>query len=566
MPDPRTASLLPRDLSSRPEQARDSSSPERRSVGALALGSIHPSINQPGAKAKQARKKMARKRTVLLALKRTVLLASFPPGTITPEEASGKHVSACMHVIRACMSCVCMHWIRLQWYLSNELLIIVLFLFIYFCMLADLPHVRLFFFPDALREAGGDVDKAKRAIAARIAAGHSPCADQNHQQRVPPRHSTAINNLSDRQYCCVWSVETFEDGFRPDIARTLLATVARHVNPILRERGWRVKRLIESASTKWIGLCTGNGRDDADAASVNIQLNLRVEPSKHCRQFRPFKSILAVMLHEIAHVSIGLEDIHPPAFYELLDEIKAQYREKLLAGEVDSETDDYGANGNFITGDGKIGSVAQSAADVLGINGAGADLGLNVLGSAGSEGDCGASKKRGRGGRGGGGRGAGYSKGYTSNVASNEKKRPLLKGAKMVDKRTKVGKAAMRERENMSARDLAAKAALARFGDVGGNIGTASSGVATGKLGDEICIDDSSDDDGDTGGKIKHGAKKDDKKYSEEGSSDSGSVGEEDEEEAKDDDDEAIADHDQGCGCRCCHWSKMFFLSEDKGE
>ena len=71
--------------------------------------------------------------------------------------------------------------------------------------------------------------------------------------RVPPRHSTSINNLSDRQYCCVWSVEVYDDGYRPDVARVLLSTVARHVNPILRSRGWRVKRLIESASTKWIG-------------------------------------------------------------------------------------------------------------------------------------------------------------------------------------------------------------------------------------------------------------------------------------------------------------------------
>ena len=47
---------------------------------------------------------------------------------------------------------------------------------------------------------------------------------------------------------------------RPDVARTLLAAVARHVNPILRDRGWRVKRLIESASSSWIGLCTANGR------------------------------------------------------------------------------------------------------------------------------------------------------------------------------------------------------------------------------------------------------------------------------------------------------------------
>ena len=54
--------------------------------------------------------------------------------------------------------------------------------------------------------------------------------------REPPRHSVSINNLSDRQYCCVWGVEVYEDGYRPDVARTLLANVARHVNPILDSR------------------------------------------------------------------------------------------------------------------------------------------------------------------------------------------------------------------------------------------------------------------------------------------------------------------------------------------
>ena len=68
---------------------------------------------------------------------------------------------------------------------------------------------------------------------------------------------------------------------------------------------------------------------DADAASTNIQLNLRVLPDKHCKQFRSFHQILAVMLHEITHTSIGLEDIHPPAFWELLEEIKKQYKTKL---------------------------------------------------------------------------------------------------------------------------------------------------------------------------------------------------------------------------------------------
>lgn len=142
-----------------------------------------------------------------------------------------------------------------------------------------------------------------------------PATDENlkHDQneRRPPNSVAMINNLSDRQYCCVWSVEVYEDGYRPEVARTLLAQIAHHVNPILRARGWRVKRLMESASSTFIGCCTGNGRNDADAASTNIQLNLRVQPNKHCTVFRTFSQLLSVMLHEITHTSIGLEDIHP---------------------------------------------------------------------------------------------------------------------------------------------------------------------------------------------------------------------------------------------------------------
>ena len=169
--------------------------------------------------------------------------------------------------------------------------------------------------------------------------------------RRAPRSCATVANLSDEQYCCVWGVEVYEDGWRPEVARALLAKVARHgqqggfaptppyrcrrrryanlrpdpatalhhltaavtaatptralalpplyttsplpsprarplpttalptrrptrqpVNPILRARGWRCKRLCESASTKWVGLCTTNGRADADAASTNIQV------------------------------------------------------------------------------------------------------------------------------------------------------------------------------------------------------------------------------------------------------------------------------------------------------
>jgi len=431
---------------------------------------------------------------------------------------------------------------------------------------------------EALRNAGGDVEKAKRAASAfrrrcqaqdetdvggrgpatvttdaALAEGCSTTDDSDAQNdndnnnnnnntsssplaiRAPPRHSASINNLSDRQYCCVWSVEVYEDGYRPDFARTLLATVARHVNPILRDRGWRVKRLIESASTQWIGLCTTNGRSDADAASTNIQLNLRVRPDRHCKQFRTFHQILAVMLHEITHTSIGLEDIHPPAFYELLDQIKVEYREKLAAGEVDLEADDYGCNRQFIRSSGELSSVAASATDVLGIS-----HGLNqldLLGNVGSEGDCGASKKRRRRGYRKRNR-KNYNAGYTSNVAK-KKKIPLLKGSKMVDKRTKIGKAAMAERENLTARELAAKAALARFGCTS----NASSFAARSSVQDLTCDSSSSSDDEKNPSTIRSGESSCDE-----------------EEEDKDCIDERIEEHDDKCACRSCDWSKLFLL------
>jgi hypothetical protein len=350
--------------------------------------------------------------------------------------------------------------------------------------------------------------------------------------RAPPRHAAPINNLSDRQYCCVWSVEVYDDGYRPDVARTLLASVARHVNPVLRSRGWRVKRLIESSSSQWIGLCTANGRGDADAASTNIQLNLRALPDRRCEEYRSFREVLAVMLHEITHTSIGLEDIHPPAFYELLDEIKAEYRTKLAAGEVDLETDDYGCDSNFVSSSGELTSVSASASDILAPKGAFNDMYL--LGSLGSEGGCGVSKRRRRGGGGSRGRrGGNYRAGYTSNL-QKEKKRPLLKGSKMVDKRTKVGKAAMAERDGVSARELAARAALVRF----------SNAASTGAF-DILPLELERED------KVNS--------FKNHGAIDvlsSHSEGEDDDDD--DSTDESIEEHSYECGCRSCEWSKLF--------
>lgn len=422
-------------------------------------------------------------------------------------------------------------------------------------LIAAFPHLTPEEASEALRKAGGDLEKAKRAIAA--AATSAPQA-QNEQsekkragppskisssnaadskmkkkqprhlppseaadkpaaaaatvgklpERLPPRSVASVNNLSDRQYCCVWSVEVFPDGYRPDVARALLAAVARHVNPILRERGWRVKRLMESCGRSWIGLCTANARTDADAASVNIQLNLRARPHKRCQQFRSFPQVLSVMLHEITHTKIGLEDIHPPAFWELLDEVRQQYVEKLQNGEVALETDDYGCNETVVTAQGEVKTIQEAARDTMDTSSP-----LLLTGSQTMEpGDCGAKKRRRWRRRRGGGRGnyRGYSKGYQSNVP---KRRPLLKGAKMIDGRTKFAKEAKRLQEKLSPQELAARAALARLGQ------------------------NPQAQDGD----------------SDESSSSNSEGGE------SDDDEEAynVAPHHAQCGCRSCLWERM---------
>ena len=203
----------------------------------------------------------------------------------------------------------------------------------------------------------------------------------------------------------------------------------------------------------------------------------------------------------------------------------------LQAGEVDLETDDYGSNGKFISSSGKVDNIANSASDILGTSGSN-----NLSWDAGTEGDCGASKKKKRSGR--------KWKKRSSNKSNvhKEKKRPLLKGAKMIDKRTKIGKATMAARENLSARELAARAALARFGTSASSANAASSAAATAAT---AATNESEDE-----ANSYHNNKKGDDISS---SSDT---------EDDDDDsvDEVIKDHNTGCGCRTCNWTKMFNL------
>jgi WLM domain len=397
------------------------------------------------------------------------------------------------------------------------------------------------------QEPDFDDDDSVVLVAAPAATGDKENNSDEQADRLPPRQVVPINNLSDRQYCCVWSVEVHEDGYRPDVARTMLAAVARHVNPVLRERGWRVKRLIESTSRSWVGCCFGNGRDDADAASVNIMLNLRTAPDRNCREFRPFSRVLGVMLHEITHTSIGLEDIHPPAFYELLSEIRKQYRHLLAAGAVAKELDSYGCNSSVVVG-GKPQRIDAAALQVdreqkLGLaralqpplsgSGYAATAAVSLELEETDEGNCGASKRRRFGGR--RKRPLGTQRKTAGGDGQKRRKQPpLRKGAKMVDLRTKKGKNARETKETSTARELAARAALRRLGQAGPQaeslealacgprVGRSHSNDGTGATEDDNNDDDSDDDD----------------------------------DHASDSDEEGIVPHSIQCSCRACRWDK----------
>ena len=101
----------------------------------------------------------------------------------------------------------------------------------------------------------------------------------------------------------MWGVEVYENAPRSSDVRNLLQRAADAVAPVLRYRGWRVKRLCESVSRTAAGLCTTNGRADADATSCVIQINVRTTPDKSCRTLRSYQSVLAIMLHEVRVLS-----------------------------------------------------------------------------------------------------------------------------------------------------------------------------------------------------------------------------------------------------------------------
>merc|ERR1711965_1254495 len=75
--------------------------------------------------------------------------------------------------------------------------------------------------------------------------------------------------------------------------------------------------------------------------TADITLQLRTEPRKSCTSFRSFHRLMGVMIHEMTHISgLGLEDIHPPEFYEKMKEVRGVYSRLLAEGAMDGSDED----------------------------------------------------------------------------------------------------------------------------------------------------------------------------------------------------------------------------------
>lgn len=241
-----------------------------------------------------------------------------------------------------------------------------------------------------------------------------------------------------------------------------------------------------------------------------------------------------------------------------MEEIRGEYRTKLASGEVDRETDAYGCNETFVTASGEVTTIGMAARDIVNtvdsaktITNNSEDTSTTPLLLVDSS-DCGVQKRR-KGRRrqrrgGGGGQKRSHVTALGMHAAlANEKRRPLLKGVKMIDKRTIQGKKSAAETVSLSARELAARAALARLGQNPPLAATA-----------EIVWKTTETDFAARTFVGRNAEHKNDSHDEEDESNFEDSSGVEEE-------NETIRSHVQECACRSCEWDRMLFIPTANG-
>ncbi|EHA8590526.1 DNA-dependent metalloprotease WSS1 [Cocos nucifera] len=118
----------------------------------------------------------------------------------------------------------------------------------------------------------------------------------------------------------VWEIKTLKKPGEEE-AHRMLERVAKQVQPIMRRRKWRVKKLSEfcPANPALLGLNVGGGAE--------VKLRLR-RPNRDW-DFFPFEQVLDTMLHELCHIEHGP---HNAQFYKLWDEIRKECEELMAKG------------------------------------------------------------------------------------------------------------------------------------------------------------------------------------------------------------------------------------------
>ncbi|KAJ3695384.1 hypothetical protein LUZ60_000761 [Juncus effusus] len=118
----------------------------------------------------------------------------------------------------------------------------------------------------------------------------------------------------------VWETKALKKPGEEE-ARAVLDKIAKQVQPIMRRRKWRVKRLSEfyPKNPALLGLNVNKG--------VEVKLRLR----RHNREwdFFPFDQVLDTMLHELCHIQHGP---HNAQFYKLWDELRKECEELISKG------------------------------------------------------------------------------------------------------------------------------------------------------------------------------------------------------------------------------------------
>jgi hypothetical protein len=215
-----------------------------------------------------------------------------------------------------------------------------------------------------------------------------------------------------------------------------------------------------------------------------------------------------------------------------LNEIKKEYREKLALGEVDLETDLYGCDSKFVTSTGDVMTIADAARDIVPTF-----MQKYVVTSVDDnfvDDECGVKRKRRRRYLGSTRQRKRVASWQTGGKTIKDKQPPLRKGTKMIDKRTVAGKQLLMESATLSRRDLAARAALARFSTTS----TVSDSIET-----------------------KNNSKK--KDYSMENNNATIDSDDDDSKESDEDDDDygsIIRPHLDNCLCRSCDWDRLLFM------